>query len=77
MKIVICSYTGEDWDVRDEAARTALESEEGQFAISGFCLIEPMIHRRVKKCLTVRRQSATLWFCRMIVRQYVSNEAAE
>lgn len=29
--IAIYSYTGEDWNVRDEDARSALESEEGQF----------------------------------------------
>ena len=33
-EIAIYSYTGENWNVRDEDARSALVSEEGQFTIS-------------------------------------------
>ena len=48
-EIAIYSYTGEDWNVRDEDARGALESEEGQFAISKSCLIELAMHRKVER----------------------------
>lgn len=48
-EIAIYSYTGDNWNVRDEDARNALESEEGQFAISKSCLIELAMHRKVKR----------------------------
>ena len=48
-KIAIYSYTGEKWDVRDEDARSALVSEEGQFTISKSCLIELAMHRKVER----------------------------
>lgn len=48
-EIAIYSYTGEDWNVRDESARAALVSDSGQFTISKSCLIEPEIHSKVRK----------------------------
>lgn len=48
-EIAIYSYTGENWNVRDEDARKALESEEGQFTISKSCLIELAMHGKVKR----------------------------
>lgn len=48
-EIAIYSYTGENWNVRDGDARSALESEEGQFTISKSCLIELALHRKVKR----------------------------
>ena len=47
--IAIYSYTGENRNVRDEGARSALESEEGQLTISKSCLIELAMHRKVKR----------------------------
>lgn len=48
-EIAIYSYTGEDWNVRDEDARGALESEEGQFTIGKSCLVELAMHGRVER----------------------------
>lgn len=48
-EIAIYSYTGENWNVRDEGVRSALESEEGQFTISKSCLIELAMHRKVER----------------------------
>ena len=48
-EIAIYSYTGEDWNVRDEDARSALESEGGRFTISKSCLIELAMRRKVKR----------------------------
>lgn len=48
-EIAIYSYPGEDWNVRDEDARGALESEEGQFTISKSCLIEPAMHGQAER----------------------------
>ena len=48
-EIAIYSYTGENWNVRNEDARSALESEEGQFTISKSCLIELALHRKVER----------------------------
>ena len=48
-EVAIYSYTGEDWNVQDEAARKALESAIGQFAIDKSCLIEPEVRCRVRK----------------------------
>ena len=45
----IYSYAGEDWNVRDEDARSALEREEGQFTISKSCLIELAMHRKAER----------------------------
>ena len=53
--IAIYSYTGENRNVRDEGARSALESEEGQFTISKSCLIELAMHRKVKRLPNGRR----------------------
>lgn len=47
--IAIYSYTGENWNVRDEGVRSALESEEGRFTISKSCLIELAMHRKVER----------------------------
>lgn len=41
--------------VRDEGARSALESEEGQFTISESCLVELAMHRKVKRLPNGRR----------------------
>ena len=54
-EIAIYSYTGENRNVRDEGARSALESEEGQFTISKSCLIELAMHRKVKRLPNGRR----------------------
>lgn len=48
-EIAIYSYTGENWNIRDEDVRSALESEEGQFTISKSCLIELALHRKVER----------------------------
>ena len=48
-EIAIYSYTGENWNVRDEDARSALVSEEGQFTISKSCLIELAMHGKVER----------------------------
>ena len=48
-EIAIYSYTGEDWNVQDKAARKTLESAIGQFAIDKSCLIEPEVHCKVRK----------------------------
>ena len=48
-EIAIYSYTGEDWNVRDKDARSALEREEGQFTISKSCLIELAMRRKVER----------------------------
>lgn len=48
-EIAIYSYTGENRNVRDEGARSALESEEGQFTISKSCLIELAMHGKVER----------------------------
>lgn len=47
--IAIYSYTGENRNVRDEGARSALKSEEGQLTISKSCLIELAMYRKVKR----------------------------
>lgn len=54
-EIAIYSYTGENWNVRDEGARNALESEEGQFTISKSCLVELAMRRKVKRLPNGRR----------------------
>lgn len=48
-EIAIYSYTGGNRNVRDEGARSALESEEGQFTISKSCLIELTMRRKVER----------------------------
>ena len=48
-EIAICSYTDENRNVRDEGARNALESEEGQFIISKSYLIEPAMHGQAER----------------------------
>lgn len=40
-EIAIYSYTGENWNVQDEAIRKRLESAIGQITIDKSCLIEP------------------------------------
>ena len=57
-EIAIYSYTGENWNVRDEDARNALESEEGQFTISKSCLIELAMRRKVKRLPNGRKGRA-------------------
>lgn len=54
-EIAIYSYTGENWNIRDEDARSVLESEEGQLTISKSCLIELAMHRKVKRLPNGRR----------------------
>lgn len=48
-EIAICSYTDENRNVRDEGARNALESEEGQFIISKSYLIELAMHGQAER----------------------------
>lgn len=53
-EIAIYSYTGENWNVQDEAVRKRLESAVGQLTIDKSCLIEPELRSKVKK--NVQRQ---------------------
>ena len=57
-EIAIYSYTGENWNVQDEAVRKRLESAVGQLTIDKSCLIEPELRSKVKKCPTAERSSS-------------------
>ncbi len=48
-EIAIYSYTGENWNVQDEAVRKRLESTVGQLTIDKSCLIEAELHSKVRK----------------------------
>lgn len=48
-EIAIYSYTGENWNVQDEAIRKRLESTIGQITIDKSCLIEPELHSKVRR----------------------------
>lgn len=57
-EIVIYSYTGENWNVQDEAVRKRLESAVGQLTIDKSCLIEPELRSKVKKMSNGRKKLA-------------------
>lgn len=55
-EIAIYSYTGENWNVQDEAVRKRLESAVGQLTIDKSCLIEPELRSKVKKMPNGRKK---------------------
>lgn len=55
-EIAIYSYTGENWNVQDEAIRKRLESTIGQITIDKSCLIEPELHSKVKRMPNGRKK---------------------
>lgn len=55
-EIAIYSYTGENWNVQDEAIRKRLESTIGQITIDKSCLIEPELHSKVRKMSNGRKK---------------------
>lgn len=55
-EIAIYSYTGENWNVRDEAIRKRLESTIGQITIDKSCLIEPELHSKVRRMPNDRKK---------------------
>lgn len=55
-EIAIYSYTGENWNVQDEAIRKRLASTIGQLTIDKSCLIEPELHSKVRKMPNVRKK---------------------
>lgn len=55
-EIAIYSYTGENWNVQDEAIRKRLESTIGQLTIDKSCLIEPELHSKVRKMPNGRKK---------------------
>ena len=55
-EIAIYSYTGENWNVRDEAIRKRLESTIGQITIDKSCLIEPELHSKVRRMPNGRKK---------------------
>ena len=57
-EIAIYSYTGENWNVQDEAVRKRLESAVGQLTIDKSCLIEPELRSKVKKMSNGRKKLA-------------------
>lgn len=57
-EIAIYSYTGENWNVQDEAVRKRLESAVGQLTIDKSYLIEPELRSKVKKMSNGRKKLA-------------------
>lgn len=55
-EIAIYSYTGENWNVQDEAIRKRLASTIGQLTIDKSCLIEPELHSKVRKTPNGRKK---------------------
>lgn len=55
-EIAIYSYTGENWNVRDEAIRKRFESTIGQITIDKSCLIEPELHSKVRRMPNGRKK---------------------
>lgn len=55
-EIAIYSYTGENWNVQDDAMRKRLESTIGQFTIDKSCLIEPELRSKVRKMPNGRKK---------------------
>ena len=55
-EIAIYSYTGENWNVQDDAIRKRLESAIGQFTIDKSCLIEPELRSKVRKMPNGRKE---------------------
>lgn len=55
-EIAIYSYTGENWNVQDEAIRKRLESAIGQITIDKSCLIEPELHGKVRRMPNGRKK---------------------
>ena len=55
-EIAIYSYTGENWNVRDEAIRKRFESTIGQITIDKSCLIEPELHSKVRRMPNDRKK---------------------
>lgn len=55
-EIAIYSYTGENWNVQDEAVRKRLESAVGQLTIDKSCLIEPELRSKVRKMPNGRKK---------------------
>lgn len=55
-EIAIYSYTGENWNVQDEAIRKRLASTIGQLTIDKSCLIEPELHSKVRKMPNGRKK---------------------
>lgn len=55
-EIAIYSYTGENWNVQDEAVRKRIESTVGQLTIDKSCLIEPELHSKVRKMPNGRKK---------------------
>ena len=55
-EIAIYSYTGENWNVQDEAVHKRLESTVGQLTIDKSCLIEPELHSKVRKMPNGRKK---------------------
>ena len=55
-EIAIYSYTGENWNVQDNAIRKRLESTIGQFTIDKSCLIEPELRSKVRKMPNGRKK---------------------
>ena len=55
-EIAIYSYTGENWNIQDEAMRKRLESTIGQITIDKSCLIEPELHSKVRRMPNGRKK---------------------
>lgn len=55
-EIAIYSYTGENWNVQDEAVCKRLESAVDQLTIDKSCLIEPELRSKVRKMPNGRKK---------------------
>lgn len=55
-EIAIYSYTGENWNIQDEAMRKRLESTIGLITIDKSCLIEPELHSKVRRMPNGRKK---------------------